>query len=125
MEESSVNLTIDKDNLIVRAPAKRKVNPETKGINIVLKAKGPLKLAEIREGMDAIEKDPDISSTLDSPKMDVDWDMTFFCKDAGSLASMRKIIAEKGGNNAIYIPIKLRSDSLHLVKERVMSSTLT
>ena len=107
----------------VETPSKRKVNPETKGINIVLKAKGPLKLADIREGMDAIEKDPDIGSTLDSPKMEGDWDMTFFCKDIGSLAAMKKVIAEKGGNNAIYIPIKFRSDSLQLVKERVMKST--
>jgi hypothetical protein len=104
---------------------KRTLNPDTKAINIVLRAKGPLKLFEVREGIDAIEKDPDIGPTLDSPKMDVDWDMTFHCKDAGSLASMKKIIAEKGGNNAIYIPIKLRSDSLQVVKEKVMSSKLT
>jgi len=39
------------------------------------------------------------------------------------LAAMKKVIAEKGGNNAIYIPIKFRSDSLQLVKERVMKST--
>jgi hypothetical protein len=106
------------------APAipKRKVNPSAKGINIILKSKGPLKLRQVREAM--LDKDPDAEEVMNDTRFQVDWDMTLFCKDCQNLAACRAVIKDKGANGCTYIPVKLRGDSMRLTKEKVFTSTL-
>jgi len=113
---------VDIDTKSVAGKSKRRLNPSTKPINLILKTKGSLKLDEVRANLEAISEFGDVAHTLDSPRLEVDWEMTSKCVSCINLEAIWATLKQFGTNKATYIPIKLRADSRTLAKERIVTA---